>query len=330
MTTQIGSEPVVAAGDWKSGDMSDSQRWIHHFSETELVEIDAALAAVVDKEVAEIEPGDFPLREFGAELEKIGKDLQFGRGFVLIRGLPMDRYTDDEVAKIFWGIGTHLGHAVPQNKAGDLLGHIHDQGVGTGDPTVRGYQTRELLPFHSDVSDIVGLVCLRNAKSGGLSSVVSSLAVHNIMLEERPDLLKLLYGQYYVDHRGEEPEGAAPYYPVRPFSWTGGHLNAYLSHRYIMSAHERFPELTALTPEQIEAFEMVQDIAYRDGVALHMEFQPGDMQFLNNYTTLHSRTSYEDHSEPDMRRYLLRLWLTAVNGRPVPPELAGRRVGVRV
>jgi hypothetical protein len=221
----------------------------------------------------------------------------------------MQRHPIQDAALVFWGIGAYLGTGTAQNAQGDLLGHVTDLGVNLhADANVRGYQTRQLLPFHVDAQDLVGLLCVHPAKQGGLSRIVSSTAIHNRILETRPDLIEVMYQPYYIDRRGEAPEGKLPYYPGAFFEWLDDRLFCRYNRTYIESA-QRFPEVPRLSARQVESMDLMDRLTNDPEFYLEMSLQPGDMQFVANYNVLHSRTDYEDWPEPERRRYLLRLWL---------------------
>jgi hypothetical protein len=228
-----------------------------------------------------------------------------------------------ERALAYLGIGRHLGHAVSQNGKGHLLGHVIDLGRTNDDYTARTYQTRDRQFFHSDSADLVGLLCVRKAKRGGLSAIVSSVTVYNEMLKRSPELTAELFEPQYFDRRGEVPEGQEPWYRMPVFNWHEGELSTHYVRRYIVSIR-RLPEVPPLTDAQLAAFDLLDEVVELDHVQLRMAFEPGDMQFLHNPQILHDRTAYEDWDAGDGRRHLLRLWLCAARGRPLPPCYAGR------
>jgi alpha-ketoglutarate-dependent taurine dioxygenase len=221
----------------------------------------------------------------------------------------------------YWGLGTHLGDAVSQNPDGHVLGHVKDIGGDFHSMTARaGYQSHARLPFHTDLgADLVGLLCLHPAKAGGESSVTSAAAVHNAMLERRPDLLRLLAAPIHRDRRGEYMEGKAPSYEAPVFCYHAGYMTVTFVRRFIESA-PRHPGVPPVTPELVEAMDLLEELAESDDLRLDMDFRAGDIQWINNLTTFHSRTEFEDWPEPARRRHLLRLWLNLPNGWPLPPS----------
>ena len=269
--------------------------------------------------LASIRRDDFPLPTLGPVLDRLRGDVLNGRGFVSLRGVPVADRPIEESAAIYWGIGTYFGGARSQNAKGHLLGHIYDLGGSSAkDPTVRSYATAERQNFHIDRCDVVALLCLRRAKSGGHSAIVSSMTVHNVMAERRPDLLERLYQTFPVDRRGEVPEGKASFYDAPVFNRHNEYLSVLYSRLHIGSA-QRFPEARRLTAEDYEALDMLADLAGDPDLRLDMTFMPGDIQFLHNHTILHARSAYDDWPEVERKRHLLRLWLAPPDARPLPP-----------
>ena len=210
-----------------------------------------------------------------------------------------------------------------------MLGHVTDLGLNyQTDPNVRGYQTRMRLPFHNDAMDVVGLLCVQPARSGGYSRVVSSTAIYNVLARQRPDLLSVMSEPFCVDRRGETPDGKKPYYEGAFFERMGERLFCRFNRTYVESA-QRFSEVPRLTPRQIEALEVMTALCDDPSLYLDMELQPGDMQFISNYTVLHSRTEYEDWPERERRRYLLRLWLDTGLVKEMPPSWKDRYEDMR-
>ncbi len=262
-------------------------------------------------------------------LDRLREEVINGRGFVLLRGLPVDNCPIAESATAYWGIGTYFGSARSQNAMGHMLGHVRDLGLSSTDPRVRIYQTTERQNFHTNSCDIVGLLCLKTAKNGGLSSLTSSMSIYNVMAARRPDLLRRLFTPFATDRRGEVPEGKLPWFDIPVFNDYAGYLSVIYSPHYTRSS-QRFPDARRLTAEDLEALEMFDRLAEDPELRLDMEFQPGDMQFVHNHTTLHDRTAFEDWPEPERKRHLLRLWLAAPGARPLPPAYAERYGSVEV
>ena len=317
--------PVMDASAWYGPALTAQGGWLEQLDAAEVAEIEAASRALVQggADLARLQAQDFPLPTLAPRLARLLHELLEGRGFVLLRGLPVQRWPRALSAAAFLGLGCHLGRMRPQNAAGHLLGHVRDVGLKATDPHVRIYQTHERQTFHTDSCDIVGLLCLKTAKSGGLSALVSSTTIFNEMRRRRPDLAALLFEPLATDRRGEVPPGARPWFEIPVFNWFGGRLSTIYQRQYIDSA-QRFAEAPRLTPERIEALNLFDALANDPALMMTMALQPGDMQFVHNHVLLHDRTAFEDWPEPERRRHLLRLWLAPAGARELPPVYAQR------
>jgi len=312
---------------WYRADLAGREDWIDRLSEAETSELENAIQELQESQldVTSITPRDIPLPILGPRLQPLLDEVLNGRGFVLIKGLPVERWTKRKAAIAFLIIGVHLGNLRMQNAEGHLLGHVRDLGRSSDDPNTRIYQTRERQTHHTDSCDVVGLLCLRSAKSGGLSSLVSSTTIFNEMRRRRPDLLKVLMEPIETDRRGEVPEGNKPYFTVPVFNHQDGLVSTIYQRQYIESAR-RFPDVPPLTAQQIEALDLFDQLANDPRLNLMMELEPGDIQLVHNHTILHDRTAFEDYAEAERKRHLLRLWLAPSNARPLP-EVYTERYG---
>lgn len=312
---------------WRGSELDKCHDWVELLSNAEIGEVERALRELEQSQIdlARISAKDVALPILTARLQEILDEVLNGRGFALIRGLPLDRWTKREAALVFLMIGAHLGNLRMQNAQGHLLGHVMDLGQSSNDPNTRIYQTRERQTHHTDSCDVVGLMCLRTAKSGGLSSLVSSTTIFNEMRRRRPDLLRVLLEPVETDRRGEVPAGSEPYFTIPVFNYHHGLVSAIYQRQYIESAR-RFPNVAPLTPLQIAALDLFDELANDPQLNLMMELQPGDIQLVHNHTILHDRTAFEDHPEPDRKRHLLRLWLAPGGARPLP-EIYAERYG---
>ena len=312
---------------WYGPKLATRNDWIEHLSRDEIAELEHSIHELnrSSNVIANINSNDAPLPTLGPRLQRLLNEVLKGRGFVLIKGLPVDRWTKREATLAFLIIGARLGQLRMQNAAGHLLGHVRDLGLSSNDPNTRIYQTRERQTHHTDSCDVVGLLCLRPAKSGGLSSLVSSTTIFNEMRQRRPDLLKVLLEPIETDRRGEVPEGDQPYFTIPVFNYHKGLVSAIYQRQYIESAR-RFPGVASLTTQQLEALEMFDALANDPMLNLMMELGPGDIQLVHNHTILHDRTAFEDFPEPERKRHLLRLWLAPSNARPLP-EVFSQRYG---
>ena len=308
--------PINAPFAWKGADMQRSTEWLRPFKANELAEFDAALKAVKRRglDLFDIERKDFPLPNFSQALANIAQELETGRGMIMLRGLPL-AYSPEDLEIVYWGIDTHLGTAVSQNSSGELFGIVKDFGRKVENTKRRGSKTSDGLEFHSDRCDVVGLLCIRKAKSGGASRIVSSAAIHNEILRRRPDLMEVFYSDWHHSWQGEEPPGQGRAY-VRPiFGFRDGYFTGLFSPAYTRFAQD-YPEVPRHTEAQREALELYNSLA--DELALDMHFEPGDIQLLNNHLMYHGRTQFEDYGEEDKKRLLLRLWLSVPGSRPLP------------
>jgi hypothetical protein len=311
-------------GEWRAGAWKDPATYTELLDAAELEELDAALRNAKEKgdDFLLIGKEDFPLGALGARLARIENELINGRGFVVLRGLPRARYDNDEMCLLYWGIGAHLGKPWAQNKRGHVLGDVTDQGKSVADPTARGNELGSVaLPYHSDGSDLVGLMCLQTCAEGGLSTVCNALAIHNDMVRHAPELAAALYEPQPYDFRGEQRSGGKPYYLVPVFTeW-----NERLFVRYIrpyIRASQRHPETPRITELAERAMRRLDEMTGDPQYEVFMSFEPGDIQFVNNYHVLHGRTAYRDDPAAGKVRHLKRLWLETDLLRDRPPHFA--------
>lgn len=299
--------------------------WIVRLRDIEIAEVETAVHKIEESDLQHLTAKDVPLPTLAPKLQGVLDEVMKGRGFVLIKGLPVERWTRREAAIAFLVIGVQLGNLRMQNAEGHLLGHVRDVGRSSEDPNTRIYQTRERQTHHTDSCDVVGLMCLQTAKSGGLSSLVSSTTIFNEMRRHRPDLLSVLLQPIETDRRGEVPESSKPYFNIPVFNYHEGLVSAIYQRQYIESAR-RFPDVEPLSALQIEALDMLDQLANDPKLNLMMELQPGDIQLVHNHTILHDRTAFEDYPEPERKRHLLRLWMAPRGARPLP-EIYAERFG---
>ncbi|MCI0546497.1 MAG: TauD/TfdA family dioxygenase, partial [Candidatus Rokubacteria bacterium] len=271
-----------------------------------------------------------PLPTVAAELARVSEELEHGRGIVLLRGLPVARYPEDQIRALYWGLGTHLGTARFQNARGELIGEVRDEmrlygsvqepalmAVEPDRPRTSRSKARSSGPlrFHTDRADVVALLCVRPARAGGLSKVASSVAVHNEILARRPDLHALLCQDYHRNREGEEAGGELRPYAMPVFAVCDGRFTSHYSRTFVEAA-QRLPEVPRLSRAQDEALDLLAEVA--EELSVEMALEPGDIQLLNNHVIYHSRTAYDDDPAPGRDRLLLRLWLSVPNSRPLP------------
>lgn len=268
-------------------------------------------------DISEISPDNFPLQIFNKHLSELSIKLLDGIGFEVITGLPVYRYSAEMIAIIFCGIGAYLGDARSQNSDGHLLGHVRDIGANPNDQNTRIYQTSQRQTFHTDSADVVGLLCVNEAKEGGDSLLVSAVTIFNQIVELRPDLVEYLFDPIATDRRGEVPIGELPFLTIPPLNLIDNLLTVFYQRQYIDSA-QRFSGVLKLSKKHIEALDLFDSLANNTSLHLSMRLRPGDMQFVYNHAFLHDRTGFVDWTESTKKRHLLRLWLSMPNDRDLP------------
>ena len=303
---------------WRGADLAARHDWQHELTATELQVLEDALGGLRDKGLAfpHFNKADFPLAPLAGLLEKISTELEQGRGFIVLRGFPVKRFSEAAINSLYFGLGLNLGVPVSQNRNGDLIGKVANVGDPEGEQT-RVYETNAHLPFHSDPSDVVGLLCLRKARKGGLSSLTSSASLYNRMLESCPEHIGLFYRPMPYAHLGEDHPTMTPL-----FSYHAGKLSCRYLRQYIELGHTVTG--TPLSAVETQAFDRFDEIARDDELRLDMMLEPGDLQFANNYVILHSRTAFDDREGESERRKMLRLWLQMPNARTLAPDFPGR------
>lgn len=320
-------EAIGGATVW-TGTELDTAEWIWPLEARDVDALDAALAVARDVAWDAVDATCFPLGEFSERLAAINHALEHGPGIVLLRGLPVERYRLEDLKRIHLGLASHLGTVVFQSVRGEIISEITDEGnaalergtlaiAGKEQPFLSSrarVQTAGPLRFHTDRTDVVGLLCAVQAERGGLSKVASATAVHNAMRERRPDLLELLFADLPRSRLGEEADGAERYYMLPVFALEQGHFTTHYSRTYVEAGQKvaRVPRLSAM---QWEALDLLQSLA--EELALTHRFQAGDIQYLNSHVTYHARTAYED--DASTKRNLLRVWISAHESRPLPP-----------
>jgi hypothetical protein len=328
MKTRI---PLTGPAVWHGEDIRNSRRWIRDLPAAAVAEFDAALAAVNSKGLAwsQITRADFPSSSLDSLLADIANELEHGSGIMKLRGFPVERYGEDDLRKIYFGLGTHLGTPVFQNRSGELMRAIRDEGAHVGrtygettdqkGTTFLSSYARTLtnggLRFHTDRTDVVGLLCVRQARAGGVSKLASTPAIHNAILARRPDLLDELFGDYWRSRFGEEGTTKETAYPLPIFGLREGKFTSHYSLTFIEAA-QMAPGVPKLTDKQKEAIEIL--MATAEELCFEMTLDPGDLQLINSHVTYHGRTPFEDDFAAGQSRLLLRLWLTVANNRPLP------------
>jgi len=319
-------EPVIDPAGWDAQTLGSVENFSYAISDRDADELVAGIAAFRRHGVAieQVSRHNFPLRGFAEVLADMRRELIDGRGIVILRDFPVDRLDREEQAIAYLGLGAYLGQAMSQNKHGHILGHVKDLGGDYADANTRGYMTRAEMRFHSDACDYVGLLCLHAAKSGGASRVASSVTVYNRMLAQRPDLARALCEDLYRSRSGEIDPGEAPWIKHPIFCFAEGYFSA-IGLGAAVDKAQKLPGVPPFTAAQKEAIALYRTTV--EECAADMDFRAGDIQFLNNFVTLHTRREYQDWPEPERKRHLLRLWLSDPDSRPLLNELREGRSG---
>ncbi|CAG2143337.1 hypothetical protein LMG19282_02379 [Cupriavidus campinensis] len=317
---------------WLAADADRDTSWIQRLSAAEIASFDAALhhASALDKPLLEMTADDFPLDAAARDALARAIDTTQGRwGMCLVKGFPVHRWTEDETRLAYWGMGLHMGVARTQNRASDFMNDVRDVGAAYKSKNGRGYNTNAGLDFHTDSCDVVGLLCRRAARTGGASKVVSSIALRDAMLRRRPDLEAVLHTPFHYSYQGAQAPSQPPHYAC---TILGNHPWAFAmrtNRKNVVAAQRDFDDVPRLTPAQEAALDELDTLLTDPSLCFSMQLEQGDLQLLNNYVTVHSRTNFEDYEEFDRKRHLLRLWLAVPGAQPLPDEWADYFTDVR-
>ena len=322
--------PPAGRSVWFGKDLAKTKDWIFLLPRDTVDEIDHCLARLrpSGKRLEDIGTSDFPFSTIAAQIEAFKQEIATGRGFVIVRGLPSDRYSDDELGKIFWGFAAHFGVAMRQSFLGDRLATVMDLTDEEPEPRLRrGYHSAGAQLVHTDAcGDIVGMVSIRAAKEGGASRLASAHAVHNIMLDLCPELLRVLYEGFFCRMPDSDAEamGIPALIPRRvpAYELENDWLNCNYRRGNLMRAVAAGDH--QLTPRELAAIDVFASLGNHADVMIEMLLEPGDFQMLNNRTVLHGRAHFEDYPEKARRRHLKRLWLS-VDEWPKIPSVQGSR-----
>jgi len=327
--TAVMGEPIVDPAGWYPQAFKGNETFVYRLSPDEIGKIFAAVARVERSGIAlkDVTRDEFALPRFSEAMAAFEDELLEGRGFVFLRGLPVEGRTSLQNAIAFWGLGCYMGQPIPQNAKGHLLEHVMNAGGDINAATGRGYNSPNALGFHADSCELFSLMCLQTSKSGGEHRLCSSVTVYNEMLKRRPDLVQELAFRFYRSRRGEVGPGEDPWMRQPVFSIKDGYFSARGASSTIKRA-QKLPGVPKLTAAQIEAIAMYQALAGE--LALEIDFQPGDISYVLNHVSLHARSAYEDWPEPERRRHLLRLWLNTSGKRPIHADIARELGGIHV
>jgi len=321
-------QPIESAALWRGTSLGERLDWKHRLSVAEVDELKRALATSAELPIESLGPDAFPLPRLGERLARAQDSLEHGSGSFVLRGWPVSEYSTAENERLFWGISSHLGTPISQSAKGERIFRVEDAGFGKSDPRTRGPNTSRSLSFHCDRCDVIGFLCVRQARTGGENYLVSSVAVHNEILARRPELLEELYQPFYYKTHNVDRANPDPWCHQPVFGVVEGRFVAYVLRVLIDRAYE-LPELPDMTSQQREALDLIDEIGADPAFHHRFRQEPGDLLFVNNFVNFHSRSEFEDYPEPERRRLLLRIWLSMPNSRPLPAEFAGSfgRVG---
>ena len=303
VTRPILHEPIVMSGAWTRASSGGKQGFAYQLSKSQLETIEALLAKTRSVPPQSVDRQTFNHPQLNEMLAEIKREIIHGRGVVIIQGLSRDRFSPDDLERICWGFGTHWGSAHCQSLDGDRLGRVRNEKME------KGYKSTGELTFHCDPFQILGLMCVQTAASGGLTRLTSSLAIYNEILKSRPDLLPALYRGFH--YATEATDMATSRIPIPVFSCRGGQVSCMYLSRYIHKAATLMN--IPLPPDLDEAMQLFDATANRDDLAVEFMIEAGEMLVCHNFSTIHSRTPFEDSDQK--QRYLLRL-LAFLTRRP--------------
>ncbi|MDZ7676686.1 MAG: TauD/TfdA family dioxygenase [Acidimicrobiales bacterium] len=326
--TKIVREPLTGPAAWRGEDLTPED-YLYELSDEEVTAIISLRDDLTARGVGlgQIDPDSAPVPGMASAIAEWLDRLEDGIGFVVVRGLDIDDWTERQAGLAYYALGRQMGVPVKQNAAGHLLGHVRDTGKDIfTDPSARGYQVRIGLPFHTDTStDLLSLMCLQTAKEGGESALAPLQTVYNEVLARRPGLIDTYYETFDFDCRDEEHPDGGPYY-TRVLASVGPDGKFSLRHNsgYAKSAPFRFEDVEPLSENKVELLDLVDQLTHDPAIHVRFRLERGDMIFINNYAVAHSRSAFEDHDDPARKRHLLRLWLVLHQGRDLAPDFDNR------
>jgi hypothetical protein len=321
------TDPITERSAWTAADLAADPSWQYTMSADEVEELDRATRTALAEGLpaGQFSREQFALPQLGPRIAALADEVENGRGVAMLRGIPVQRYDTDAIRVLYWGFGVHAGIPISQNSKGQLIAEVSDKGNDYGDRNTRGFATNAELAPHVDTSDMTTLLCLRGARSGGESKVVSSTTVYNAILAEHPEYLDILYRGFHNDLRGEGPSGDINELTenrVPVYSYCDGRVSCSFNYRMIENAAEKSG--VPLSAQERAALDFLREVSLRDDLTLRFTMAPGDIQMVSNHSVFHSRTTFVDHDEPAQRRCLLRIWTNMREGRKLEPDFAAR------
>ena len=321
--------PIINPGSWVGRDFANPEDWLTVWSAQAVSEINTATRELetANRVAGHFDQNQFVIPSAESEIQSILDDLENGKGFAIVRGLSISEMDQSDCEALFWGVVNHFGNPVSQNAKGERLGHVIDLGLDANNNKVRNYQTSAELFFHNDACDVLALMCLQPAKTGGQSRLASIPDLFNAMFEQDESLTRELFLPFTFDRRGEPgrpDEDQNPYYLLPVFNYYAGYLTARLTPRSYIHSAQRFKNAPRLSKRMGMALDLMEEIVIRPEISFSFEMEAGDIQLINNYCVFHSRTEYEDFHDPGQKRHLLRTWLSVSNSRVLPPWFKSR------
>ncbi|MFL2484318.1 MAG: hypothetical protein DBX02_02895 [Verrucomicrobia bacterium] len=251
-------------------------------------------------------------------INQVTDSLENGSGVIIIKNWPIHELSEDEAKRMFLNLVSIIGTPVSQSSEGEMIFSVKDSGFSDNDPRSRGPNTRKKLSFHSDRCDVIGFLCLQQAMSGGENQIVSSVAIHNHMLKNYPELLYVLYEPFYYKRHNVDTVNELPYCRQPIFSVTEGKFACNLL-RVLIDRAYAMSEIPDMSDLQKTALDKIEEIASMKIMHHTYRQQPGDIILLNNWVTLHKRTEFVDHEKPEKKRHILRAWVSPSNNRAIDP-----------
>jgi hypothetical protein len=325
-------EPIRGVAAWTGAELAQDRSWERQITADERTELEAELTRLKSKGLTAFQAVDRSAITAGSALRGLARDIteavKDGRGFVVAGGFPVEGHSDDEVRMMFWRLGLELGTPVSQDRDCTLIADVKERHVQAPAGT-RQYGGMREARLHVDLTDVVGLLCVRQAPSSPLSTMASAATLYNTIMAEHPDWLPRLYEGFQWDRMSEQAEGEAPVMPwkIPVFSYAGGQLSSRYHRGWIRAGAAR--QGAPLSEDEGAMLDYIDKTLAAN--ALPFSMRPGDVYFANNYTVLHGRAAYEE--EPDWeeaaKRLLLRLWFNIPNIRSFDDEGTVRFGGIR-
>lgn len=303
--SDVHMQPITEPCAWTPADLAEEKSWEFSLSDAEIGDLTTALAKTRETPLARIEKADFPLPNCEATLAGLRTQLAAGRGFALLHGFPVDGFSREEIERMYWGFCAHLGVGLTQNGDASLIHYVTEGKLRPSQGT-RSVGNPGRVTMHVDLSDAVSLLCVRQPEDSPKSRLTSSMTVHNHILEQRPDALPRLYQGFVWDRQNEHGPGESPTtdYPVPVFSHQNGVVSCRYNRTWMRKAVERISD--GFSPEDAEILDLFDEIAHAN--VFEFDFNPGDVQFANNYTMLHGRAPHAPAQTEDTTRLLMRIW----------------------